>query len=249
MKLFLKTFILTIGILISGATSAYTHLRELPSDFHLAKCIKDKELNEYATLIVDGITTISPKLQIIGFSHNNYIKLEKDAFLPIGPVFAYVYMCSYKNNQGYVKHIWGSQIYKDNNGKRITTYILLPESYKKQPIYKGKTYSSWNDWYNDTFFDDDEVDVKYKNINSLEYFAIENKEVYDRTMNFTGYSKTPLHKFRYVGSFIMGSKKYHAWETFAEAKYSSKFFLYTTNPNPPKFEDRLKWLEISRHLY
>ncbi len=249
MKKLISSILFVIAFFSVGTASAYTHVRELPSDFHPAKCYEDKELNEYATLIVDGKTRISPKLQIVGFSHNNYINLEKDAFLPIGPIFAYVYMCSYQNNLKQIKHIWVSRIYKNSRGDVVRTFVIVPENYKSPLKYEGKTYTSWNDWYNDTFFDDEEVSNKYKNFNSLEYFDVETKEVYDRTMNFKGYNKTPLYKFRYVGSFLKGKVKYYAWETFMQPTLNSKAWLYTTKPYPPKFEDRVKWLEKSRTLY
>lgn len=249
MNKYIKLIVLMAGILITGFASAYTHVRNLPSDFHPAKCFLDKDLKKYTILTENGITKFSPELQIVGYSHSSYIYHEKEKFLPDGPLFAYAYMCSYVNIQGHTKHIWISDIHKDKFGKRVGTYVLVPASYKKQLIYKGKTYLNWNDWYSDTFFDDDKVEDKYKNFNTLDYFAIETKEVRDATMNLIGYNRTPLYKFRYVGSFMMGLKKYHTWETFAEAKYNSKFFIYTTQPFPPKFEDRIKLLKNSRGMY
>ncbi len=247
MKLFFKTFILAVGILVSGLASAYTHVRSLPSDFHPAKCSYDKDLIKYKSWFVNGVLQVSTNAQVVSYSHNSIIYNNEGHLVPDGPKFAYNYMCTFKNNQGVSKHIWSSYVHVDSKGKRIRTYVLVPVSYKKQLTYTGQTYSNWNEWYADNFFNDDEVDEKYKNFNKMELFNYHKREVikpYARELEYV-----PMYKFRYVGSINIGNEKYHTWETFLNSKYNSKFWIYTTKPNPPLFEDRFKWVVISKSFY
>ncbi len=250
MRHLIKTFILAVGILASGLTSAYTHVRDLPKDFNHMYCFTDKELIQYQSRSENNIRIVPPTHQVVSFTHKSIIDAGSvNRSLPTGPVYAYDYMCSYKDSYGRIKNVWASYIYKDKFGKVLPTYVIVPGDYKKPLIYSGKTYANWVDWYNDNFFDDEEVDSKYKNINSLEYFYVEIKKVYDRTMNFRGYSHTPLYKFRYVGSLYVGSKKFHTWETYENKSSETKAWIYTLKPYPPKFEDRVKWIDKSSKLY
>ncbi len=249
MKNLISSLLFIITVFTVSAAGAYTHTRELPSDFHPGKCEYDNELIKYKTWFINGKIKLSTSAQIVEFSHKSIVNNNQYRVLPDGPKFAYNYFCSYKNSRGLINHIWSSYIHKDKYGMRMKTFVVVPSSYKKPLIYNGTTYSNWIDWYNNTFFDDEEVDSKYKNVNSLEYFAQETIPIHDKTMNLMGYKNIPLYKYRYVGSFKKGSQKYHTWETFIGSNYSSKAFIYTINPYPPKFEDRINWVELSKKFY
>lgn len=247
MKNLISSLLFIISFFTVGAASAYTHTRELPSDFHPSKCNYDKDLIKYKSWFVNDVLQIPETAQVVSYSHNSIIYNNEEHLVPDGPKFAYNYMCTFKNNQGISRHIWSSYVLVDANGKRIRTYVLVPSSHKKQLIYKGKTYSNWMAWYADKFFDDDGVDEKYKNFDKLEVFNYYKRGIIKSHVRDFEY--VPMYKFRYVGSINIGDKKFHTWETFLNSNYNSKVWIYTQKPNPPLFEDRFKWVDKSKGLY
>lgn len=240
---------------------AYQHIKEMPADFNPNKCFLDPPLfQNYST---EG-NMKSKKLKFVDYSHTSTYTHNVQSFVPSGAVNAYEYMCSYKNSKGKIIHVWTSNIYKDINGNRIGTYVLYPDhpdpagSLNKQkyiktytiPEYKGKTYSDWNDWYSQTFYDSDEVSDKYKDINQLEVYHVEKQPIYNEYKQFViGYKYVPLYKYRYVGTFKIGTRKYHAWESYLNKSSEHRTWIYTKQPYPPKFEEREKWARKSHSLF
>ncbi len=244
-----KTLIFLFGLLTLNIAYAYNHIKELPQDFKAEDCFYDKELMQYQVIVTDKLTYIPPSAQIVSFSHSSILNKNWLKDLPDGPKYAYDYMCSYKNKEGKIKHVWSSYINLDENGNRIKTYVMQPESDKKPLTYDGPAYKSWLDWYNDVFYNDHSIDRKYKDFDKLEYFTFESQPVYDKNNRIIDYKKYPLHKYRYVGTFMIGKQKYHAWESFRNAYFSSRVFIYTKEPYPPKFEERKDWMDMAHVLY
>lgn len=244
-----KSIFILLGLINLSYAYAYNHIPVLPKDFSLEKCIYDKELLQYQVIVADKLKYIPPTHQIVAFSHTSVVNKDWAHDLPDGPKFAYDYMCSYKNSEGKIKHIWTSYINVDSNGKRIKTYVMSPENDKNQPVYDGPTYKSWTDWYEDVFYNDHSIDKKYKDFDKLEYFAAESYPVYDKNNRIIEYKKYPLHKYRYVGTFVLGKEKYHAWESFRHSTFSSRVFVYTKEPYPPDFYDKKIFLDKSNKLF
>lgn len=232
----MRLLLVSLFLFFTLNSFAYEHSIDPPPDFDLRKAFYDKDLTRKYT--VGYGKEYLKNLQIVGYSHRELG--GPFHFTPTSEVYAYDYFASYVNSRGDIRHIWESNILQDNNGKHIKSFITVPSNYKILPIYQGKTYTKWTDWYKDKFYTDLELFNKYRDVSNLEIYTHHKIEQTDpNTAAFIGYKYIPMYKFTYFGSFKQGGKTYHAWRTYLTPSIASEALIYTTKPEPPKdFKNR-----------